>query len=465
MHSLKLKLTLAFLFVSLISVAILAVVVGRTNTSEFDRFVTDQMRSEFVAQATQHYQNTGSWAGLTDGGRRSDPAPRPGGTLPNPSTPPSSFILSLRRDYFFVLADAQGTVVVQAGTYHVGDRVTSDLLAGGEPISVDGKVVGTVMTVSPPPIRDPREETYLTRTTQGMVAAAVGTAVIGLLVGFLLANTISRPIRELTEATKAMSKGELGHQVTVRSKDELGELAGAFNQMSSELARATKLRRQMTADIAHDLRTPLTVMTGYLESLRDGVLKPSPARFQVMYDESRQLQRLVEDLRTLSLADAGELHLTRESVSPVSLLNRPAASFRHRAEQKRVALSVSAEPDLPPVDVDPERFAQVMGNLMSNALRYTPEGGRIHLAASRGTGSVLLTVQDNGTGIAPEALAHVFERFYRGDAARHEGESGLGLAIVKSLVEAHGGFISVSSPPGQGTTFTIELPDSSAARL
>ena len=260
-----------------------------------------------------------------------------------------------------------------------------------------------------------------------------------------------------------MSKGELGRQVTVRSQDELGELATAFNQMSSDLARATTLRRQMTADIAHDLRTPLTVMTGYLESLRDGVLKPSPARFQVMYDESRHLQRLVEDLRTLSLADAGELPLTREMVSPVSLLKRPAAAFKHRAGQKQIDINVTAEPGLPPVNVDPERFAQVLGNLVSNALRYTPAGRQDQAGGGQGKRLGAADDEDSGSGIAPEALPHVFERFYRGDSARHEDESGLGLAIAKSLVEAHGGSISVASPPGQGTTFTIELPDGETA--
>lgn len=458
MRSLKLKLTLAFLFISLISVAILAAVVGQTNTSEFNRFVTDQMRSDFVAQAAQHYQNTGSWAGLSAATRRTDPAQRTSPPAPEPAATPPSFAFSIRRDYFFVLADTDGSVVVSAGNYRVGDRIAANELAQGEPVTVDGKVVGTVLTVTPPPSRDPREEAYLIRTTQGLLLAAAGTMIIGLLLGLVLANTLSRPIRELTEATRAMSKGELGRQVAVRSNDELGDLATAFNQMSSDLAKATALRRQMTADIAHDLRTPLTVMTGYLESLRDGVLKPSPARFQVMYDESRHLQRLVEDLRTLSLADAGELPLTREMVAPASLLQRHAEAFKHRAGQKGVSITVAAEPGLPLVNVDPERFAQVMGNLVSNALRYTPSGGAIRLEAARGDGTVVVTVRDNGAGIATESLSHVFERFYRGDSARHEDESGLGLAIAKSLVEAHGGAIAVTSRPGEGTTFTITLP-------
>jgi signal transduction histidine kinase len=258
-----------------------------------------------------------------------------------------------------------------------------------------------------------------------------------------------------------MATGELKQQVSVHSQDELGELAAAFNQMSADLARANHLRRQMTADIAHDLRTPLTVMTGYLESLRDGVLKPSTARFEVMYNEAQHLQRLVEDLRTLSLTDAGELLLHRQPVAPQALLERGAAAFRHRAERQNVTLQVNTDQGLPEINVDPERMAQVLGNLISNALRYTPEGGQIILSARQQADALVLAVQDSGAGIKPEALAHVFERFYRGDASRQQqdGESGLGLAIARSLVETHGGWITAQSDGiGCGSTFAVYLP-------
>jgi len=249
--------------------------------------------------------------------------------------------------------------------------------------------------------------------------------------------------------------------VPVRSQDELGELATAFNQMSSDLARANALRRQMTADIAHDLRTPLTVITGYLESLRDGVLKPSPGRFDAMYSEAQHLQRLVEDLRTLSLADAGELPLNRRPTSPRALLEELAAAYEHRAAQAGVTLQVRANHYIPLIQVDPDRIKQVLSNLISNALRYTPTGGQISLTATRHDDQVLLSVQDSGMGITPEALPHIFERFYRGDPARpgQEGESGLGLAIARSIVKMHGGRIWAESDPGAGSTFIIALPN------
>jgi two-component system sensor histidine kinase BaeS len=256
-----------------------------------------------------------------------------------------------------------------------------------------------------------------------------------------------------------VAKGEV-HQVSVRSRDELGQLAASFNQMSADLASSAEARRQMTADIAHDLRTPLTVMTGYLESLRDGVLKPTPARFEVMYNEARHLQRLVEDLRTLSLADAGELPLNRLSESPRALLERAGAAFRQQAEQKGIALEVHAADGLPTIRVDAERMMQVMGNLLTNALRYTPGGGSIQLLAAASPREVSITVQDSGVGISADALPHVFDRFYRGDGSRRDsdGESGLGLAIARSLVNAQGGAISALSEPGRGTAFVMSFP-------
>jgi signal transduction histidine kinase len=243
-------------------------------------------------------------------------------------------------------------------------------------------------------------------------------------------------------------------------QEELGELAAAFNQMSADLARANKLRRQMTANIAHDLRTPLSVIAGYTEALRDGVLQPLPETFQTLHQEAEHLSLLVKDLRTLSLADAGELKLTRQLVHPHELLERMAAAYLPKAQELEVTLQVTAQANVPPVNVDPERMVQVLGNLVSNALRYTPAGGQISLAAAQRGNNVLLTVQDNGVGIAPDELPRIFDRFYRGDEARQasEGESGLGLAIAKSLVELHGGTITVESALGEGATFTIFLP-------
>jgi signal transduction histidine kinase len=280
------------------------------------------------------------------------------------------------------------------------------------------------------------------------------------VLGILLAGVITRPLRDLTAAARAISSGDLQQRVAVRSRDELGVLAGQFNQMSDELAHANQLRRQMTADIAHDLRTPLTVIAGYLESLRDEVLKPTPARFAMMHTETQVLLRLVEDLHTLSLADAGELALNRQPVAPEQLIARAASAYQHAAEQHGVELAIRTDPGAPSISVDSEQISRVLGNLVNNALRYTPSGGRVTLATRAGLNAAELVVADTGAGIARDHLPNVFERFYRTDPSRQQqsGGSGLGLAIVKSIVEAHGGTVHVESAPDQGATFTIVLP-------
>jgi signal transduction histidine kinase len=261
----------------------------------------------------------------------------------------------------------------------------------------------------------------------------------------------------LTEATRAVAGGDLGHQVPVRTSDEIGDLAKSFNQMSADLAHSNQLRRQMTADIAHDLRTPLSVILGYSEALADGKLPGTPETYEAMHLQAQHLNRLIDDLRTLSLADAGQLSLLRRPVEPRDLLEHTALAHLPAAESRRIALTVDAD-DGPPVIVDPDRLLQVLGNLVSNALRHTPDGGHVTLSAIHEDGHVMLRIRDSGPGIPADDLPHIFDRFYRGDQARQaNGASGLGLAIARSLVEAHGGRLTAENTTG-GALFTIQLP-------
>jgi len=444
MRSLTVKLILAFLLISVIGIGLAAVIARAATGRQFDRFIMDRTRSEFVANAASYYQAHGSWTGAGDYFRQLN-APQPGA----PQRPSS-----------FVLVDLAGAAIAPANPDRAGERFQPAVLARGQAVEVDGQRIGTVIDAGRAPPRDAREAQYVASTTRALALAALGAMVIALLLGVVLARTLTQPVRDLTRAIEAMSRGELRQEVPVRSADELGTLTQAFNRMSADLARSNELRRQMTADIAHDLRTPLTVITGYIEALRDGVLKPTPARFETMHSEAQQLKRLVEDLRTLSLADAGELPMQRQRVAPSALLDRLAAAYAPQAAARQITLAVSAASETPDVLVDPERMAQVLGNLVSNALRHTPAGGRIDLSAQAQGTRVTLVVADTGEGIPADALPHVFDRFYRGDAARNQqdGESGLGLAIAKSIVEAHGGTIAAASTPGHGTTFTITLP-------
>ena len=214
----------------------------------------------------------------------------------------------------------------------------------------------------------------------------------------------------------------------------------------------------MTADIAHDLRSPLSVITGYAEALSDNKLAGNQEVYDILLQETKHLDHLVDDLRLLSLADAGELSLTLQPTRPHALLERVVARHTASAKQRQITLLIDAEKDLPPVNVDVERMSQVLDNLILNAFRYTPEGGKVLLGVYAADGVVQIKVKDTGRGITAEDLPHIFDRFYRGDKSRqHNGESGLGLAIAKSMVEAHGGKISVESVPGQGAEFTIFL--------
>ena len=254
-------------------------------------------------------------------------------------------------------------------------QINEQDLQDSTPIHVNGETVGYLvrMPFEPFPSQNPSpEETFLARVTTGIWLSFGVAAVVALLVGFFLARTITNPIKALTVATTAVAGGELGRQVDVHSKDEIGELADSFNKMSADLADASQQRRQMTADIAHELRTPLSIILGYTESLRDGILPPDTETFDIIHDEAENLSRLVQDLRTLSLADAGKLALHVQSMPPLELLQTVSAKYQHQAEQQNIALKVEAEAHLPEIEVDAGRMEQVLGNLVSNALRlYT----------------------------------------------------------------------------------------------
>lgn len=457
-RSITLRLILAFLLVGITVVGLASGITYWLTVREFTQLTSDQARDRFVSDMTFYYETHSSWDGVLQYYEQRSAVRTP---FSGPSRPPPGPDGGHQpQTLFFALADQNGKILIPAGDYQAGTTVTEAALAQGTAVTANNEQVGTVLVVGSPPPLGPLEETYLTRTNLGLLYAALGAVAVALALGILLARALTRPIRALTVAIHAMAAGDLKQNVQVKSKDELGELAEAFNHMSADLDRLVKARRQMTADIAHDLRNPLTVIGGYIESMHDGVLKPTPERLNAMQAEVQHLESLVEDLRTLSQADAGELVLNREPVAMPALLERAAQSYRPLADKQGIRLTIEAEKALPVVQADPERLARVLGNLISNSLRFTPEGGEIALKAQANGGSQMkLTVSDNGQGIAPEALPYVFDRLYRADPARSRGEeSGLGLAIARSIVEAHGGRISAESEPGKGTTMTIVLP-------
>jgi two-component system sensor histidine kinase BaeS len=291
-----------------------------------------------------------------------------------------------------------------------------------------------------------------------VLAAAVAVVVLALAVTVLLSRRVLRPIAILTAASQRLSQGDLRERVTVSGRDELAELARSFNRMADSLQRGEERQRRLVADVAHELRTPLANLRGYLEALKDGVIKPDTDLFASLHEEAVLQQRIVDDLQDLALAEAGSLAYHRADVDLADLLETCRTAHYAVAEADGVRLSVAAESVR--VLADPDRLRQVIGNLVTNALRATPSGGSVTLSATRLGDVARLQVADTGTGIDQDALPNVFDRFWRADSARgrRTGGSGLGLAIARQIVTDHNGRIEVDSQVGVGTTFIITLP-------
>jgi two-component system sensor histidine kinase BaeS len=290
-----------------------------------------------------------------------------------------------------------------------------------------------------------------------LVAAAV-VAAVAIIGTALLSHRVLRPIGILTVASRQLGQGDLTRRVPVRGHDELAGLARSFNRMADSLQRGEERQRRLVADVAHELRTPLANLRGYLEALKDGVITPDPELFASLHEEAVLQQRIVDDLQDLALAEAGNLAYHRTAVDLAELLETCRTGHRPLAESEGVSLTVRGEPVV--VHADPDRLRQVIGNLITNALRATAAGGGVALSANRSGDRGIVRVVDTGTGIPAEALPRVFDRFWRADPARGRstGGSGLGLAIARQIVTDHLGTITVASEPGRGTTFTITLP-------
>jgi signal transduction histidine kinase len=274
---------------------------------------------------------------------------------------------------------------------------------------------------------------------------------------------VATPLADVMEAADAVAEGDLGARVPVpqHGPDEFANLVESFNRMAQELERADKRRRNLTADVAHELRNPLHIIQGNLEGVIDDVYEPTDEHVLATLEEARLLARLVEDLRTLSMAEAGELPLRKDAVDVVELLADVRTSFSGQVEAAGLDLHVDVEGGLPTILGDVGRLEQVLNNLVANALQHTPQGGRIALEARGADGGVRILVTDTGEGIPTEDLPYIFDRFWRGDKSRSRANgmgSGLGLAIARQLVEAHGGQIDVQSELGEGTTFVVDLP-------
>ena len=444
-RSLTFKLILAFIGVSVISTFLVVMFTRWRSGEEFRAFIIDQNRPSMVTAFSEYYLQHGSWNGITNANLPTQPPP----------PTPRSFDQSP-----FTLVDNNNQIVLAGAGYQIGQNISPAEIASGIPIQVNNKTVGTLLINRSAFRINTTGSNFLNRVNFQTLLGGLTAIAIALILAIVLSQTLTRPIRELTAATQITSQGNLPQQVPVRSRDELGQLATSFNRMSADLARSLNLRRQMTADIAHELRTPLSVILGHAEAVHDGVLPASTETFEIIREEAERLEHLVDDLRTLSMADAGELKLALRPYSPEKLLNDAQKIFAHQASQKNIALNAKIASNLPEIEVDPERMKQVFGNILDNALRYTPENGNITLSAEVANHSVEMKIQDSGPGVASDDLDQIFERFYRTESsrARDKGGSGLGFAIAKSIIEKHNGKIWAESRPGEGLTVIVQIP-------
>ena len=290
-------------------------------------------------------------------------------------------------------------------------------------------------------------------------------ALLGFFASYILARNITVPLRALRQAAEQIRGGELGRMVRVQSKDEVGELANIFNQMSAGLAQNERLRRELLANIAHELRTPLTILNGNLESMLDGVIKPDPTRLFSMQEEVLRLTRLVTDLRDLSLAEVRQLELHKKAVTINPLIERAADMLLPLLEEKELLFSYELADNLPMIKLDEDRILQVLYNIIVNAVRYTDAGTKIvlhseFLLSETGKNELKVQIRDFGPGILPEDMPYIFDHFYRGEKSRNRqsGGSGIGLALAKQLVESHGGEILAENTDPRGMQITIFLP-------
>jgi len=360
-----------------------------------------------------------------------------------------------------ILTDSSGTVVADSEGDLLGELHTPDSEGSLVPFGFRGSSMGTLYVTPVSSSEVGLTSLQVTFKSIGLffIWGGLFAGAIALLMTFFMSRRILAPVKSLASAAVLLGKGDFRQRVQIRDKGELGQLADTFNSMVSDLERAEQLRRNMVADIAHELRTPLSNIRGYLEAVRDGIKEPDTDTISSLEEEASLLSRLVDDLQELSLAEAGELTLVRSEEDVAGLVRQAVTAVEGQSSARGLSLTVELPDSLLPVNVDSHRIGQVLRNLLENAIAHTDAGGTITVAARQLEGYVEVSVTDTGEGIPSEDLPNIFERFYRVDKARSRklGGTGLGLAIVKHIAQAHGGRATVQSTPGKGSTFTIHV--------
>ena len=473
MKSLRSRLTFTHALVALTAVLIVAILVTILVRVAFDRAraqindVQIQNSADAVAELLGgFYGRRQSWNNVETLLRRRF------------NQAPARSPLRLTRLQLF---DAQGQLLFDSAAPAAQRQAPPIANPIERPIVVEGTTVGRVLLAAPGTALNPAERAFLRGVYLIVLGGSVLAGLTALAVGLISARRVTTPLRSLTAAARRLTSGQRHEPLHIPPATELAELAQAFNSMAAELERQEQLRRQLVADIAHELRTPLSVLRMQIESLEDGIDQPTPATLASLGEEVGLLNRLVDDLRLLSLADAGQLSLSIDTLDAGAAAERALTAAAPRARQQQIELRAELPAEPLAVAGDAQRLAQILGNLLENALRYTPAGGSVVVRVRSETKDerrktnderadpplvfhpssfVVFEVSDTGRGIPATELPHIFERFYRADKARARdtGGSGLGLAIVQRLAEMQGGQVWASSAAGQGATFFVALP-------
>jgi signal transduction histidine kinase len=451
---LGLRLAAAFLAVAAIALAVLSTLTLLAAQGQVSDLVAQQQRdrsSQIATTLAAAYRATGGWNGADLTG---------------------AVALAAAADANLRILDAQGTTVSMPLTQmqdlmsrmHGSASGMSGMMGGATPsgapttstrVVVDGVPVGTVELWFPAAI--PQTESGVRDAlSRSVVTASALAAAVALVAAYFVARRITRPMVELTAAARELERGTREVTVAADAPGEIGELSATFNRMASSLAREDGLRRALVADVAHELRTPLTILRGESEQLVDGLVEPTPERLASLHDEVLRLGRVVEDLESLSAAESAALRLERTPVDVAGVVRDAVRRLEQRFAEAGLALATDASPAT--VEGDRARLDQVVANLLTNALKYTPRGGHVRVAAGPRGSLAVIEVQDDGPGIDPDDLPHVFERFRRGrDTGRISG-TGVGLAVVAELVRAHQGRVDASNVAGGGALFRVLLP-------
>lgn len=462
--SITTRLILSFLAIIILTLVLFIVV---TNRVVYNRFADLVERSgtnfsrRVVPILEQYYQANGSWDGVENlvfntAGNREGGFGRfrqDNGNMPTPG------LMITALDERFLLIDGD-EIIFDSNPDGIAINKPENLARFGTPVIVNGEQVGTFLVASMMGILSESQNIYIARVNSTLIWVGAIAILLVLLVALWQSRSIVQPLREMANASRLLAKGDYNQRVQVQRNDELGDMATAFNQMAVDLSHQSELRRQMMADVAHELRTPLSVLRIDLESMEDGLMEASPENVRALQSEVSYLSNLVDDLRMLSLADAGDLKIEKSPVELNSLVREMVERQQNAARERKIKLTAHYAENEIFVMGDSQRLSQVMVNLLSNAIQHTLPGYEITTKIEVESKIARVSVTNYGTWIPLEDLDRIFDRFYRLERSRNrdQGGSGLGLSIARSLVNAHGGKIWAESVQGESTTFIFTLP-------